>query len=77
MNARGEALTTLPATLHPEQRLTADQAMLLTGRSRSRLYADVKAGVLPAPAEKRKRFVRWRAGDLLAALAGKTVVVQR
>ena len=68
MKARGERLTTLPAALHPEQRLTAEQAMLLTGRGRSKFYSDVQAGRLPAPAERDGRFVRWRAGDILAAL---------
>jgi predicted DNA-binding transcriptional regulator AlpA len=69
MKARGDALTTLPAKLHPEQRLTADQAMLLTGRGRSKFFADVKAGKLPQPAEREGRFVRWRAGDILATLS--------
>lgn len=68
MKARGEALTTLPAALNPEQRLTAEQAMLLTGRGRSKFYSDVKAGTLPAPAERDGRFIRWRAGDLIDAL---------
>lgn len=67
---RGELLTALPATLHPEQRLTAVQAMALTGRARTQFYQALKAGELPAPAEKAGRFVRWRAGDLLAALQG-------
>jgi len=68
MKAAGPALTELPINLHPEQRLTAVQAMKLTGRGHSRFYEDVKAGKLPQPAERDKRFVRWRAGDLLAAL---------
>lgn len=71
MKARGEALTTLPAALNPEQRLTAEQAMLLTGRGRSRFYSDVKEGKLPAPAERDGRFIRWRAGDLIDALNGR------
>lgn len=75
MKARGQALTTLGATLHPEQRLTPEQAMLLTGRGRSKFYLDVKAGVLPQPAERQGRFVRWRAGDLVAVLQRKATGV--
>lgn len=67
---RGELLSSLPATLHPEQRLTATQAMQLSGRSRTRFYADLRAGALPPPVERDGRFVRWRAADLLAALQG-------
>jgi predicted DNA-binding transcriptional regulator AlpA len=68
MKARGEGLTKLPATLHPEQRLTAQQVMQLSGRGRSKLYADMALGRLPQPSERDGRFVRWRAGDVLAAL---------
>ena len=31
----------------------------------------VKAGKLPGPCERSGRFVRWRAGDLIAALSAK------
>jgi predicted DNA-binding transcriptional regulator AlpA len=65
---RGEALTELPAVLNAEMRLTAVQSMRLTGRGRTKFYADVAAGVLPAPERHGPRFVRWRAGDLLVAL---------
>jgi predicted DNA-binding transcriptional regulator AlpA len=67
---RGDALTELPEKLHPDQRLTAVQAMRLTGRGRTKFYADVAAKVLPAPERHGSRFVRWRAGDLIAALNG-------
>lgn len=67
---RGELLSSLPATLHPEQRLTATQAMQLSGRSRTRFYLDIKDGRLPAPCEKSGRFVRWRAADIINALNG-------
>ena len=68
---RGESLTVLPVPLHPEQRLTARQGMQLTGRGQTQYYADVKAGKLPGPCERSGRFVRWRAGDLIAALSAK------
>lgn len=67
-NRRGAALVELPAVIHPEQRLTAVQAMRLTGRGRSKFYSDVEAGKLPKPERDGPNFVRWRAGDLLAAL---------
>jgi len=67
---RGEALRTLPEKIHPEMRFTADQGMLLTGDCRSNFYRDVKAGKLPQP-EREGRTVRWRAGDLLDALAAR------
>jgi predicted DNA-binding transcriptional regulator AlpA len=66
---RGAALTTLPPTLNPDQRLTAVQAMALTGRGRSKFYKDVRDGNLPAPSERDGHFVRWRAGDLLDAMS--------
>jgi predicted DNA-binding transcriptional regulator AlpA len=65
-NARGAALTDLPERLNVEQLLTAQQAMALKGRGKSKFWADVKAGKLPQPAVREGRFVRWRAGDLLA-----------
>ena len=68
--ARGQLLTDLPAVIPAEMRLTVEQAMRLTGRGRSKFYKDLADGKLPAPAEKDGRFVRWRAGDLIAALNG-------
>ena len=68
--ARGQQLTDLPAVIPDEMRLTGEQAMRLTGRGRSKFFKDVKDGVLPPPTEKSGRFVRWRAGDLIAALNG-------
>ncbi|MBN8511191.1 MAG: hypothetical protein J0L57_21595 [Burkholderiales bacterium] len=65
---RGGALARLPEHLHPEQRLTAAQAMQLSGRGRSRFYEDVKRGALPQPERDGPRFVRWRAGTLIEAL---------
>ena len=65
---RGTALTELPEVLNAEMRLTAVQAMRLTGRGRTKFYADVAAGLLPAPERHGPRFVRWRAGALLKAL---------
>lgn len=67
---RGAALSVLPAVIHPEMRLTAEQVMQLRGCGRSKLYADVRAGKLPAPERDGPQFVRWRAGTLLAALNG-------
>lgn len=67
---RGQHLTDLPPVIPHEMRLTVEQAMRLTGRGRSLFYAQVKDGTLPPPAEKNGRFVRWRAGDLIAAMNG-------
>lgn len=65
---RGALLTELPESIPNEMRLTAAQAMRLTGRSRSKFYADVRDGKLPQPERDGPQFVRWRAGDLIAAL---------
>lgn len=67
-NRRGAPLVKLPAELHPEQRLTYEQACALTGRGRSKFFADVKAGKLPQPERDGPRFSRWRAGSLIEAL---------
>ena len=66
--ARGAALTELPQTLHPEQRLTAAQAQQLTGKGKTKFRDDVRAGKLPQPERDGPRFVRWRAGSLIDAL---------
>lgn len=68
---RGQHLTDLPAVIPPDMLLTAEQGMKLKGRGRSKWYQDVKDGVLPPPAVKNGKFVRWRAGDLVAADGGK------
>lgn len=67
---RGAKLTDLPAQIHEEMRLTSEQAMQLTGRGRSKFYADVKAGKLPQPERDGPQFARWRAGSLIDALNG-------
>lgn len=65
---RGRRLTELPAVIHPEMRLTSEQAMQLTGSGRSKFYADVKAGKLPQGERDGPQFVRWRAGSLIDAM---------
>lgn len=65
---RGALLTVLPAQIHPEMRLTCEQALQLTGRGRSKFYSDIKAGKLPQPERDGPSFARWRAGDLIDAL---------
>lgn len=67
------ALAALPTSLHPEQRLTAEQAQALLGTGRSKFYDDVRAGRLPQPERDGVRFARWRAGDLLDLLAARRV----
>lgn len=64
-------MTVLPATLHPEQRLTMAQVEALTGRKKSWLYDRIKAGVFVAPERDGPRCSRWRAADVLAYLAAK------
>jgi predicted DNA-binding transcriptional regulator AlpA len=68
---RGATLSVLPVPLHPDQRLTARQGMQLSGRGQTQYYEDIKKGILPPPCEKRGRFVRWRAGDLLDKLTSQ------
>lgn len=58
----------LPETLHPEQRLNADQVFSLVGYRRSKVYAEIAAGRFPAPERRGPRCSRWRAGDVLAWL---------
>jgi prophage regulatory protein len=58
----------LPETLHPEQRLKAEQVFSLTGYGRSKTYAEIAAGRFPAPERRGSRCSRWRAGDVLAWL---------
>jgi predicted DNA-binding transcriptional regulator AlpA len=69
--ARGSDLTDLPPVIPEQMLLTPTQAMKLTGRTKSRFYADVKDGVLPPPAQKDKRFVRWLARDLFRAMGAE------
>jgi prophage regulatory protein len=61
-------MTQLPATLHPEQRLNLQQVEALTGRKKSKLYAEIKAGRFVAPERDGPRCSRWRAGDVLEYL---------
>lgn len=67
---RGDRLRTLPAVLHPQQRLTIDQACVLRGCGRSKLYDDIKRGKLKVQIERDGRYVRIVAGSLLAAMEG-------
>lgn len=68
---RGALLTNLPEQIHPEMRLTCAQALQLTGRGRSKFYADIRAGKLPEPERDGRAFARWRAGSLIDAMNGK------
>ena len=68
MNRRGLALTALPDRIHPEQRLTIEQACLLRGCGRSKFYADIATGLLKVRVERNAGLVRVRAGDLLTAM---------
>ena len=67
---RGLMLSALPAVIHPEMRLTAEQALQLTGRGRSKFFEDVRLGKLPQPERDGRNFVRWRAGSLIDAMNG-------
>jgi prophage regulatory protein len=59
--------------LHPEQRLKLQQVSALTGKGRTKIYAEIKAGAFPAPERDGPRWSRWRAADVLAYLAAKRV----
>lgn len=56
----------LPETLHPEQRLKLPQVLVLTGKGKTKLYADIKAGTFPGPEREGRRCSRWRAGTVIA-----------
>jgi predicted DNA-binding transcriptional regulator AlpA len=73
---RGELLTELPAVLHPEQRLTTTQGMRLWGTGRTQFYADIGDGILPQPERYGPRYVRFRAGDLLDAIARRAAAAR-
>lgn len=60
----------LPASLENETRLKLDQVAVLTGIGRTKIYAEIAAGRLPAPERRGKRCSRWRAGDIIAAMSG-------
>ena len=36
----------------------------ITGNSRSKIYADVKEGIFPAPLKTGKRAIAWRLSDI-------------
>lgn len=61
----------LTETLHPEQRLRLPQVQALTGFSKSKIYADIKQGLFPAPEKSGKKCSRWRAASVLAFLDSK------
>lgn len=67
---RGERLRTLPPVIHRAQRLTIDQACILRGCGRSKLYDDIKSGKLKVQIERDGRYVRIVAGSLLDAMEG-------
>jgi prophage regulatory protein len=66
----------LPATLHPEQRIEYGHVQALTGWGRSKIAAETKAGRFPQPERDGRRCTRWRAGDVLAYLAVRRALLQ-
>jgi prophage regulatory protein len=62
-------VTSLPYTLHPEQRLAMPEVEALSGRKKSKIYNLIAAGEFPAPEKDGPRCSRWRAGDVLEWLA--------
>lgn len=64
MDAKTAALA-LPESLHPEQRLKLPQVIALTGKGKTKLYAEIKAGKFPEPERDGRRWSRWRAGTVL------------
>lgn len=45
----------------------------ITGKSRSSVYRDIKAGIFPAPVQIGRRAVAWRSTDIEVWVAGRTV----
>ncbi len=76
MQAQSSATLALPESLHPEQRLKLPQVSALTGKGRTKIYAEIKAGTFPAPERDGPRCSRWRAADVLAYLAAKRGAAQ-
>jgi prophage regulatory protein len=67
----------LPATLHPEQRIDYPAVQLLTGWQRSKIAAETRAGRFPQPERDGRRCTRWRAGDVLDYLAKRREQLRR
>jgi predicted DNA-binding transcriptional regulator AlpA len=65
-------MTTLPTTLHPEQRLSLSEVETLTGRKKTKLYELIAKGHFPAPERDGPRWSRWRAGSVLAWLESQS-----
>ena len=61
----------LPETLHREQRIPLAMVISLTGYGKTKIFAMVAAGELPAPEHDGPRWARWRAGDILEWLEAK------
>ncbi len=59
----------LPEVLNREQRLRLSQVSILVGRGRTGIYKLINEGRLPEPERDGPRCSRWRAGDVLDALA--------
>lgn len=59
----------LPEVLNREQRLKLSQVSILVGRGRTGIYKLINEGRLPEPERDGPRCSRWRAGDVLDALA--------
>jgi prophage regulatory protein len=61
-----------PAFLLPslalEQRLNLAEVQTLTGKGRTKIYADIKAGRFPEPERDGARCSRWRAGTVIASM---------
>lgn len=43
----------------------------ITGKSRSSIYRDIKAGLFPAPVQIGQRAVAWRSSDIEAWLSSR------
>lgn len=61
------SISSIPESLHPEQRVKLGVVEALTGRGRTSLYGEMKASIDPFPQPERdgRRCSRWRVGDVL------------
>lgn len=68
MKSASRAAQPIEAARNHSALLTCNTVQILTGFSRSHLYARVAAGTFPVPIKLSARCTRWRAGEVVAWL---------
>jgi predicted DNA-binding transcriptional regulator AlpA len=58
-------ISLLPHSINSEKRLKLAEVCALTGRGKTKIYSDIKAGKFPKPEKDGQKFSRWRAATVL------------